>query len=148
MSSDSILGLIVAGDVNGAVQLALLHPVGWVEAQLDYDTMDEHAETVSEFIQSWLPALPPLERLHAADWASAQYILALVHLEHSYGIGARLLLEAYQAAAVEMAQSLRSFAPLTDGPDAETPSSVADRMERYAEQLEGMNFDAASDQSP
>ena len=148
MSADSLLGLIVAGDVNGAVQLALLHPVTWVQGQLDYDTMDEHAETVSEFFQSWLPALPPLERLHAADWATAQYILPLVHLEHSYGIGARLFLEAYRAAAAELAQSLRSFVPLTDGPDAEVSSSVADRMERYAEQLEGMNFDATSDQSP
>lgn len=148
MSADSLLDLIVGGDVDGAVQLALLHPVSWVEGQLDYDAMDEHAEAVSEFIQTWLPALPPLEGLHAADWATAQYILPLVHLEHSYGIGARLFLEAYRAAAKEFAQSLRSFAPLTDGPDAETPSSVADRLEGYAEQLEAMDFDATDGQSP
>ena len=64
----------------------------------------------------------------------------MVHLEHAYGIGARLLLEAQQAAAATLAASLRDFWPLTDGPDADATPEVAQRLRGYAEQLDQMIF--------
>ena len=140
MSDQGLRDLIVHGRLEEAVEVCLRHPVVWVTQQLDYETMSEHAEAVSEFFHRWLPALPPFDRLQAADWATVQYILPLVHLEHSYGLAARLYLQAYRGAADEMAQSLRSFAPLTHGPDAEVPTGVADRLSTYAEQLERMDF--------
>lgn len=141
VSSVSFLDDVISADYEAAVAHALEHRVQWVDNQLTYDFLNEHAEHVSLFIQQWLPALPPLERLEAAEWASAQYVLALVHLEHSYGIGARLLLEAQQAATRQLAASFRDFEAMTDGPDAEVPASVARRLDHYAEQLDTMNFD-------
>lgn len=141
MTDTSLSSDIAAGDIDAALERVAEHRVTWVESQLDYDMMDAHAEHVSTFFERWLPSLPPLERLQAAEWASTQYILPLVHLEHSYGIGARLLLEAQQAATSELANSYRAFWALTDGPDAEVSGSVAERLARYAEQLEQMSFE-------
>jgi len=140
MTTETLINLITSGRLDEAVALALEHPVRWVPDQLSYDAMDEAAEQVSEFVQRWLPELPPLERLEAADWAAGQYMLAMVHLDHAYGIGARLLLDAQQAAAAALAASLRDFWALTDGPDAETPPEVAERLRSYAEQLDQMTF--------
>jgi hypothetical protein len=149
MTDDAqLLELIVQGDVTAAVQVALAHRAAWVEDSLGYSDMDEHAEEVSIFLQAWLPALPALERLQAAEWAAGQYLLPLVHLDNSFGIGARLYLEAQAAATAELASAYRDFRAFTLGPDAETPSSVADRLEGYAEQLEAMDFDATDGQSP
>lgn len=142
MSDQSLISNIIAGDLELAVASSLQHRVTWVEEQLDYDSMDEHAESVSEFFTRWLPALPPLERLQAAEWVSSQYVLALVHLENSYGIGARLLLEAQQAATRQLAASFRDFWAFTDGPDAEVDPVVADRLARYADELDQMSFEA------
>jgi hypothetical protein len=144
MTDDAqLLELIVRGDMAAAVQLALAHRVSWVEESLSYSDMDEHAEEVSTFFKAWLPALPALERLQAAEWAAGQYLLPLVHLEDAGEVGARLYLEAQAAATAELASAYRDFHAFTFGPDAGMPASVAERLERYAEQLEEMSFDAS-----
>ena len=135
-----MINLITSRRLDEGVALALEHPVRWVRDQLSYDEVDGAAEQVSDFVQRWLPELTPLERLEAADWAAGQYMLAMVHLDHAYGIGARLLLEAQQAAAAALAASFRDFWALTDGPDAETSPEVAVRLRRYADQLDEMTF--------
>ena len=140
MTTETLTSLITSGRLDDAVALALEHPVRWVREQLSYDAVDEAAEQVSDFVQRWLPQLPPLERLEAADWAAGQYTLAMVHLEHAYGIGARLLLDAQRDAAAALAASFRDFWALTDGPDAETSPEVAERLRGYAEQLDQMRF--------
>jgi hypothetical protein len=136
----TLLGSIKAGQFDDAVVLAVRHPVRWVAEQMSYDDVDEAAEQVSAFIERWLPELPPLERLEAANWATEQYVTAMVHVEHAYGIAARLLLEAQQGAAAALADSLRGFWILTDGPDAEISTAVAERLRAQAETLERMSF--------
>lgn len=131
---------IVAGDVDEAVRRALTLRVCHVTEQLDYDILDEHAERGSAFLQRWVPALDAGERLEAASWACGQYVTALVHLEGAYGVAARLMLEAQQAAAAELAAAMREFSALTDGPDAEIMPTVADRLSGYADQLDAMDF--------
>ncbi len=140
MTTGTLLSAITAGRLDEAVALATQHPVRWVDEQLSYDDLEEAAEQVSEFIQQWLPQLPPLERLQAADWASGQYVTAMVHLEHAYGIAARLVLDAQREATSALADSFRDFWALTDGPDAETPPAVAERLKEQAEQLDRMTF--------
>ena len=131
---------ITDGDVEAAVRRALIIRVRDVAEQLDYDTLEEHAETASAFVQCWVPALDPGERLQAASWAADQYVTAIVHVEGAYGIGARLVLDAQRAAAAELATTFRDFAALTHGPDAEVMPSVAERLAGYADQLDGMDF--------
>lgn len=142
VSMSALTEYIVAGDIVSAVEAALEHRTEWVESELDYETMDENAEQVLAFFAQWLPALPPLERLQAAEWAAGQFLLPLVHLEHSFGIGAQLYLDAYEAATAELASAFRDFHAFTYGPDAETPASVADRLEHYARKLDEMSFTA------
>ena len=131
---------IVAGDADEAVRRALGMRVRDVTEQLDYDTLDEHAETGSAFLQRWVPALDPGERLQAASWAADQYVTAIVQVEGAHGIGARLLLEAQRVAPAELASAMREFAALTDGPGAEVMPSVAERVAGYADQLDAMDF--------
>lgn len=107
---------------------------------MDYDTLDENSEAASAFVQAWCQELPPLPRLQAADWAAGQYLTALVHLDHAYGIEARLVLDAQQAVSSYLAQSLRDVCVLTDGPDAELDASVSQRLNDYAASLEAMDF--------
>ncbi|HEX8508012.1 MAG TPA: hypothetical protein VF635_00735 [Propionibacteriaceae bacterium] len=141
MSYYSLTEFIRAGELDAAVKHALQHRTEWVVAQLDYDTMSDHAVHGSDFLHRWLAALPPLERLQAADWAASQYVLALVHLEHSYGTGAQLYLEAYSAATVEIAHSFRRLAASPRAPEVQTRGSVAERLASYADRLEAMSFD-------
>ena len=136
----SVRSLIAAGDVDEAVRRALTLRVRHVIEQLDYDTLDQHADHASEFLQRWLPALDPGERLGAASWACGQFVTALVHLEGAYGIGARLMLEAQRVAAAELAVTMRDFAVLADGPDSEIAPTVAERLSSYAERLDTMDF--------
>jgi len=131
------------GRVDDAVALARRHSVDWVTAQLDYDTLDEHAEAASAFLQAWCESLDPLPRLQAADWAAGQYLTALVHLDHSYGIAASLVLCAQAAATAYLASSLRETWALADGPDAELDASVVTRLQAYADTLESMDFQPA-----
>jgi hypothetical protein len=138
---EDLNSLIQAGRVDEALLLALDHRTAWVQAQLDRDEMDDDAELVSEFLQRWLAALPPLERLQAADWAVSEYVLSLVHLEHAYQTGARLYLEAQRAAAAALATSMRQVEGFTDGPDAGLHPSVPQRLYGYAEQLDAMSFE-------
>ena len=131
---------IAAGDVEEAVRRALELRVRDVTEQLDHDTLDEHAEHASMFLQQWVPALDPGERLQAAAWAAGRYVTAIVHVEGSYGIGARRMLEGLQAAAAELAAEMRDVRALTHGPDAEVVPSVAERLNGYADQLDAMDF--------
>ena len=140
MNEHDVRRSIVAGDVDEAVRCASAMRVRDVAEQLDYDTLEEHAETASAFLQRWVPALDPGERLQAASWAADQYVTAIVHVEGAYGIGARLVLDAQRAAAAELATTFRGFAALTHGPDAEVMPSVAERLAGYADQLDGMDF--------
>lgn len=134
-------GLIQAGRVDQAVLLALEHRTDWVQRQLDRDEMDDNADLVSEFLQRWLGALPPLERLQAADWAVSEYALSLVHLEHAARTGAQLYLEAQAGAAASLASSMRQVEGFSEGPDAEMHPSVAQRLYGYADQLDAMSFE-------
>jgi hypothetical protein len=95
---------------------------------------------MATWLPEWVPALDPGERLQAAAWAAGQYVTAIVHVEGSYGIAARLLLEAQRAAATELATTMRDMAALTHGPDAELMPSVAQRLDGYADQLDAMDF--------
>ncbi len=142
MKSEDLTALVTAGRLDEAVELALEHRVDWVQGQFSYEDMSEAAEAVEKFFARWLPRLPPFERLQAADWVAGQYILPMVHLDHSRGTAAHLLLGAQSAAAREMAQSLLAFASLTDGPDAEVDEAVSDRLGGYAEQLKAMSFES------
>jgi hypothetical protein len=134
-------GLIQAGRVDEALLLALEHRTAWVQDQLDRDEMDDNAELVSEFLQRWLPSLPPLERLQAAEWAGAQYVLSIVHLDHARRTGALLFLEAQAEAAVAFASTMRQIGMFADGPDAMLHPSVEQRLDGYADQLEAMSFE-------
>ena len=140
MTDCDVSSSIVAGDVDAAVRRALRMRVRDVTERLDYDTLDVHAETASAFLQRWVPALDPGERLQAATWAAGQYITAIVHVEGAYGIGARLLLDAQRAAATALATTMRDVAALADGPDAELMPSVAESLDGYADQLDAMDF--------
>lgn len=141
MTNERLAELVASGRLDDAVQLALQHRVGWVESQLDYDDLDDEAEAVELFFARWLPELPALERLAAADWVAGQYVLGLVHLEHARGTAARLLLEAQRSAAESLAASMDAFAALTDGPDAELDEAVSERLSGYAQQLRTMSFE-------
>lgn len=140
MNSVGFLPLILENRIDEAVTLARKHSVDWVTAQLDYDWLDEHADQASDFLQAWCLALDPLVRLQAADWAAGQYLTALVHLDHAYGIAALLVLEAQRAAAARLASSLRETWALADGPDAELDQRVVTRLNGYADALDSMDF--------
>jgi hypothetical protein len=140
VTGSDVRSLVVAGELDEAVRRALALRVRHVIEQFDYDTLDEHAARASDFLQRWVPALDPGERLHAASWANAQFVTALVHLEGAYGIGARLLLEAQQATAAELAATMRDLAALADSPDSETPPTVAQRLSGYAAQVDELDF--------
>lgn len=141
MRSQGLAELVAFGRLDEAVQLALQHRVSWVGSQLTYDNLDAEAEAFELFFARWLAELPALERLAAADWVAAQYVLGLAHLEHARGTAARLLLEAQRSAADALASSMDAFAALTDGPDAELDETVSDRLHGYAEQLRDMSFE-------
>ena len=137
---ENLNDLIQLGRVDEALLLALDHRTDWVQAQLVRDDMDDDAERVSEFLQRWLAALPPLERLQAADWVVSEYALSLVYLEHASRTGAQLYLEAQAAAAASLASSMRHIEGFSDGPDAELHPSVPQRLYGYADQLDAMSF--------
>lgn len=143
MTAPGLVSLIVDHRIADAVRSARLHPVEWVTEQLDYDTLDDHAEAASKFVEAWCSGLPPGERLRAATWAAGQYVTAMVHLDHAYGIAARLMLGAQAAAANELARSLRETWVLADGPDAELKGAVAERLVGYADALDAMSFEPA-----
>lgn len=138
--------LVARGDaasVLDAVQLALTMSVSQVRAQLDYDFLDEHADEASRFFDQWLPGLPGYERMAAADWVGAQHVLSMVHLDHAYGSGARTTVEALVEVTGATADSLEAFRLFTEGPDAQVPGSVADRLGRLAGAVRGVRDELA-----
>ena len=141
MTEATLEELVAADRLDEAVLLALQHRTEWVEQQLDYDALERLDERASIFQQRWLEALPPLERLQAADWAVSNYVLSLVHLEHAARTGAQLYLEAQAAAAAALATSMRHVEGFTTGPDAEMHPVVAQRLSGYADQLDAMSFE-------
>jgi hypothetical protein len=127
--------LVAAGDPvsrHDALALAAKLSVSAVREQLDETFLDNHAESASAFFQAWLPRLEPFERMQATDWVTTEYLLSMVHLEHAYGIGARLQLEAITAAAGALADTLNDFGAFADGPDAEISKSVPAGLEQLA----------------
>ncbi|MGF1663465.1 MAG: hypothetical protein ACFCVG_13540 [Kineosporiaceae bacterium] len=62
-------------------------------------------------------------------------VTSLVHVDHAYGVGARLSLEAVAPAVLATADSLEEFRAFTDGPDAEVEPAVADRLGSVAATL-------------
>jgi hypothetical protein len=141
MSEHSLEELVGAERLDEAVLLALEHRASWVEQELDEDALERLEDRATAFFERWLPALPPLERLQAAEWAGSQYVLSLVHLDHARRRGALLFLEAQAAAAAAFASTMRQIAMFADGPDAELDLSVELRLGRYAEQLDAMSFE-------
>ena len=137
MAAGDVLSLLDARDL--ASQLSLRA----VEEQLDYDFLDEHAEAASRFFELWLPTLRPFEQMQAADWASTQYVLAMVHIEHSYGLGARVMLEGFTTATAELAEALVGFRDLTRGPDAEVGEEVGTRLVELAATVSGIHAELA-----
>ncbi|MDI6100709.1 hypothetical protein QLQ12_19040 [Actinoplanes sp. NEAU-A12] len=133
--------LVAAGDPvsrHDALALAAGMSVKAVHEQLDETFLDNHAESASAFFQAWLPRLEPFERMQATDWVTTEYLLSMVHVEHSYGIAARLQLEAVTAAAGALAETLDDFGAFADGPDAEISKSVPDRLEQLAQTVRGV----------
>ena len=126
--------LVAAGDpaLQEALDLAGTMSVSAVEQQLDWDFRVNYAEDASRFLRAWLPRLRPFERMQAAEWVTSEYILSMVHLDHAYGIGARLQLEALAAAAERLADALDSFGAFTDGPDAEVDLRVTTTLHGLA----------------
>jgi hypothetical protein len=68
----------------------------------------------------------------AAEWVGTQYVLSMVHVDHSYGVGARIAVEALAEVTRATAESLEAFRVFTQGPDAELAESMADRFDRLA----------------
>ena len=126
--------LVAAGypALHEALVLAGTMSVSAVEQQLDHDFLMNYAEDASRFLRVWLPRLGPFERMQAAEWVTTQYVLSMVHIDHAYGIGARLQLEALAAAAERLADALDSFGVFTDGPDAEVDVSVTTTLHGLA----------------
>jgi hypothetical protein len=139
-AENQLMSLIADGHQAEAVRLALEHRDLWVKTRLDEDAVEANDLASSAFLQAWLPALPPLERLQAASWASSNFQLALVHLPHAYGIGARLLLEALAAAATRWAGLLRDLASLVDTRGSRD-QAFSGRLHSYADQLDAMSFE-------
>lgn len=139
--ADELVALLRAGRVDEAILLALEHRTDWVNERLEHEDLEDVAETVSEFLQRWLPALPPLERLQAADWAVSNYVLGLVHLDHAYRTGAQLYLDAQAGGAAALAKSMRQVQGFSGGPDAAMHLSVGERLYGYAGQLDAMSFE-------
>lgn len=138
---NELMPLISSGRQAEALRLAIGHREVWVETRLEYAAVDSHDEATSAFLQAWLPALPPLERLQAASWATSNFQLALVHLPHAYGIGARLLLEAMAAAVSCWADLLRVLGSDITSGELNGDSGFSRRLESYADQLDAMSFE-------
>jgi hypothetical protein len=141
MSEESLSGLIAADRLDEAVQLSLEHRTTWVEQQLDYDTLERLEDQATAFFARWLPSLPPLERLQAAEWVGSHYVLSLVHLDSARQTGALFMLEAQAVATAALASTMRQIGMFADGPDAMLDLSVEQRLARYADQLDAMSFE-------
>lgn len=140
--------LIAKGDrasTLDAVDLAVTMSVGSVREQLDYDFLDGHADEASRFFAGWLARLQGFERMAAADWAGVQYVLSIVHLDHAYGVGARIVMEALVEATRATAESLEAFRAFTQGPDAEVAELVAGRLDGLAAVLRTVHDDIRSE---
>lgn len=137
---NDLMALLGAGRLDEAVRLALHHRTDWVELRLDYDAVGANDLAVWQFLPRWLAALPALERLQAASWATGHYLMELVYLDHAYGVGAQLLLNAHAAAAGHLAISIRACTAATS-PEALGTPGLADQLHGYADQLEAMSFE-------
>jgi hypothetical protein len=102
---------------------------------LDWDFLHEHGEVGSQFMQAWLAQLGPFEQMEAAAEAAEQHLLSLVHIEHSYGVGARILLTGLERVTEATADTLSGLRAFTDGPDAETSAELAEQLEALAPAL-------------
>jgi hypothetical protein len=130
-------GLVVEGDhaQADALRAASALAPGHVLEALDEDFLDQHGEAGSRFLRVWLAQLGPFEQMQVAGQVADQHLLSLVDIEHSYGIGAQIILEGLErvtAATADMLTGLRAF---TEGPDAETSPDLADRLEALAPAL-------------
>jgi hypothetical protein len=133
---NDLRNLVASGDpvsLHDALTLAVGLSVTAVREQLDYDFLEAHAGAASKFLRAWLPRLAPFERMQAAEWVTSQYLLSMVHLDHAYGIGARLQLEALNAATASLATALDGFWAFAHGPDAEVGENVAATLRQLSE---------------
>ncbi len=135
----SLRELVARGDhasLLDARDLALTMSVSAVRGELDYDLLDEHAESASRFFRLWLDHLAwggsGFEQMAVADWVGAEHGLSMVHVDRAYGIGAALTVDALARVTAQLADTLTAFRFFTDGPDAEVDSAVADRFDRLA----------------
>jgi hypothetical protein len=140
--------LIAQGDAAAtldAVNLALTMSVARVQEHLDYDFLDGHAEQATRFFANWLARLQGFERMAAAVWVGPQYALSMVHLEHAYGLGARILMDALSEVTRATADCLEDFRLFTSGPDAEVSEQVADRLDRHAATVRAVQGELAAE---
>ncbi|GII99869.1 hypothetical protein CLV28_2950 [Sediminihabitans luteus] len=123
------------GAYADALRITDTLPLRGVLDALHHEFQDEHGEAVSRFLRTWLAHLGPFEQAEVAAIVADQHLLGLVHVEHSYGIGAQVVLESLErvtAATAGMLEALRAF---TDGPDAEIDEGLADELESLAPQI-------------
>lgn len=95
-------------------------------AGADYEWKEEHAQEVSDFLQTSLLELAPHLSLEQALGLADNYLLALSHLPDAPGLAARLLLAFWeQKPSPGQAQQLVDhLLLLADHPDAENPQAI------------------------
>ncbi|GAA1836603.1 hypothetical protein GCM10009714_17780 [Microlunatus capsulatus] len=140
VEQNELMSLIASGQLDEAVRLALGHRDVWIQTRLDYVAVEDNDEASSAFLQAWLPALPGLERLQAAGWASSHFQLALVHLPHAYGIGAQLVLDALAAGTARWAELLRDLGA-SEAASEQPDTGFSRRLVGYAAELDAMSFE-------
>lgn len=135
-TSEVTLSALVAQDDSAsmldAVNLARTMSLRQIRMELDYDFLQSHSDEAAHFFSNWLPHLDSFEGMAVANWIGMQYVLSMVHVDHSYYLGARLIMKALGEVTHATAESLEGFRIFTEGPDAEVADLVADRFDRLA----------------
>lgn len=152
LDSPGLRELVARGDhasLLDARDLALTMSVSAVRGELDYDLLDEHAESASRFFRLWLDHLAwggsGFEQMAVADWVGAEHGLSMVHVDRAYGIGAAVTVDALARVSAQLADTLTAFRFFTDGPDAEVDAAVADRFGRLAGTLAAVHAEIAEE---
>jgi hypothetical protein len=112
-----------------ALRIAQRFTLREMDEVLHYDFLSENAEAASSFLRWWLTQLDPFERVPASVWVNESHTLAMVHLDHSYGVAAELTFDALEGVTAATADLLDWLRWDTDGPDAEVDVEFADRLE-------------------
>lgn len=125
MVSSKLLTLYSEGNLHQLAS-ALASAAPEELAGADYEWKEEHAQEVSDFLQSGLPELAPYLSLEQALGLADNYLLALSHLPDAPGLAARFLLAFWeQKPSPDQAQQLVDhLLLLADHPDAENPQAI------------------------